>query len=146
MHAVLATKLMKLVTAFLLLPPPYTGCHVGHDGLPQWRIPCADIVIAIDRRPSLLVGYLEAKHGSLELWLRDWRIVINVLKSNAMFFVKVSRRIKKSRAMQFLLEPVVCGNTTVLSGNSCHKTYPVRTRQTGTKEGSLKIGHAWLSA
>jgi hypothetical protein len=33
--------------------------------------------------PSLLVGYLEAYLGRLELWLRDWRIAINASKSIA---------------------------------------------------------------
>jgi hypothetical protein len=35
-------------------------------------------LVATSRNPSLLVDYLEAYLGRLELWLRDWRITINV--------------------------------------------------------------------
>jgi hypothetical protein len=35
-------------------------------------------LIGTSRDPSLLVGYLEAYLGRLELWLRSWRIPINV--------------------------------------------------------------------
>jgi hypothetical protein len=38
--------------------------------------------------PSLLVGYLEASLGRLELWLRDFRIAMNVSKSTDVLFVK----------------------------------------------------------
>jgi hypothetical protein len=37
-------------------------------------------LIATSRDPSFLVGYLEAYLGRLELWLRSWRIAINVSK------------------------------------------------------------------
>jgi hypothetical protein len=63
-------------------------------------------LVARSRRPSLLVGYLEAYLGRLELWLRDWRIAINVSKSTAMLFVMTARRIQKPRAVQFLEEPI----------------------------------------
>jgi hypothetical protein len=35
-------------------------------------------LIATSRHPSLLVSYLEAYLGKLELWLRSWRIAIKV--------------------------------------------------------------------
>jgi hypothetical protein len=59
---------------------------------------------ATSRSPSLFVGYLEAYHGILERWLRDWRIAINVSNSTAVLFVKAARRIQKPRAVQFLGE------------------------------------------
>jgi hypothetical protein len=46
--------------------------------------------MATSRDPSLLVGYLEAYLGTLELWLRNWRIAINVSKSTAVPFAKAS--------------------------------------------------------
>jgi hypothetical protein len=48
-------------------------------------------VIATSGDPSLLVGYLEAYLGRLELWLRSWRIAINVSKSTAVLFAKTAR-------------------------------------------------------
>jgi hypothetical protein len=48
-------------------------------------------LIATSRDPSLLVGYLEGYLGRLELWLRSWRIAINVSKSTAVLFAKTAR-------------------------------------------------------
>jgi hypothetical protein len=62
--------------------------------------------VATSRSPLLLIGYLEAYLGRLELWRRDWRIVINVSKSTAVLFVKAARRIQKPRPVQFLGEPI----------------------------------------
>jgi hypothetical protein len=61
-------------------------------------------LVATSRRPSILVGYLEAYLGRLERWLRDWRIAISVSKNTAVLFVKAARRIQKPRAVQFLGE------------------------------------------
>jgi hypothetical protein len=63
-------------------------------------------LVATSRSPSLLVGYLEAYLGSLEHWLPDWRIAINVSKSAAVLFVRAARRIQKPRAVHFLVEPI----------------------------------------
>jgi hypothetical protein len=62
-------------------------------------------LVATSRSPSILVGYLEAYLGRLEVWLRDWRIAINVSKSTAVLHVKAARSIQKSRAVHFLGEP-----------------------------------------
>jgi hypothetical protein len=62
--------------------------------------------VATSLSPSLLVGYLELYHGTLELCLRDWRIAINVSKDTAMLFVTAARWIRKPKAMQFLGEPI----------------------------------------
>jgi hypothetical protein len=45
-------------------------------------------LIATSRDPSLLVGYLEACLSRLELWLRNWRIAINVSKNMAVLFAR----------------------------------------------------------
>jgi hypothetical protein len=63
-------------------------------------------LVATSRSPSLLVGYLEAYLGGLELWLRDWRIAINVSKSIAVLFVKTARRVQRPRPVQFLGKPI----------------------------------------
>jgi hypothetical protein len=43
---------------------------------------------AVMATSSFLVTYLEACLGGLLLWLHDWRIAINVLKSTAVLCVK----------------------------------------------------------
>jgi hypothetical protein len=48
-------------------------------------------LVAMSCSPLLLVCYLEVCFGRLELWLRGWRIAINVSKSTAVFFVKGAR-------------------------------------------------------
>jgi hypothetical protein len=58
------------------------------------------------RSLSLLVCYLEANLCRLGLWLRDWRIAINVSKSSAVLSGKDARRIQKSRTVQFLGMPI----------------------------------------
>jgi hypothetical protein len=63
-------------------------------------------VLATSRDPSLLVGYLEAYLGRLELWLRSWRIAINVSKSTAVLFAKTARSARQPRPVQFLREPI----------------------------------------
>jgi hypothetical protein len=63
-------------------------------------------LIAMSPDPSLLVGYLEAYLGRLELWLRNWRIANNVSKSTAVLFAKAARRVRQPRPVQFLGEPI----------------------------------------
>jgi hypothetical protein len=60
--------------------------------------------VATSRIPSPLVNYLETYLCRLEHWLRDWRIYINVSKSTEMPFT--TRRIQRSRPIQFLGEPI----------------------------------------
>jgi hypothetical protein len=51
---------------------------------------------------SIFLGYLEAHFGRLELWLRDWKIVVNTSKSRAVLFLKAKRLSQKPRLMQYL--------------------------------------------
>jgi hypothetical protein len=48
---------------------------------------------------------LESHHGRLELWLRGWRIDINVAKSTAALYSELERRIQRSGPVQFIGEP-----------------------------------------
>jgi hypothetical protein len=48
----------------------------------------------------LLVRYVETSLNRLELWLRDWRIAINILKSTAVLFAKPTRRVQGHRPPQ----------------------------------------------
>jgi hypothetical protein len=63
-------------------------------------------LIATSRSPSLVVAYLEAYLGTLDRWVRDWRISINVLKCIALLIAGAERRIQKPRTVQFLREPI----------------------------------------
>jgi hypothetical protein len=66
-------------------------------------------VIATSRKPALLVSYLELYLVYLELWLRKWRIAINVSKSMAMIFTR--RRIQKPRPVAPFVEPIIWVDT-----------------------------------
>jgi hypothetical protein len=57
-------------------------------------------IIATSRKPVLLVSYFESYLGDLERWLREWRIAINISKSNAMLFAKVGWLVAKPRPVQ----------------------------------------------
>ena len=71
------------------------------------RAGIADVtaIIATSRKQALLVSYLEANLTQIERWLREWRIAINVSKSNAMLFAKDGWRVHKPRPVQLLGEP-----------------------------------------
>jgi hypothetical protein len=61
-------------------------------------------VMAMARKPQLLVSYLELYLSDLDQWLKKWRIAINVSKSTAMLFTR--RRIQKPRPVKLFGEPV----------------------------------------
>jgi hypothetical protein len=75
-------------------------------------------LIATYRDPSLLVGYLEAYLGRLELWLRNRRIAINVSNSTAVLFTKSARSARQPRPVQFLGEPIQWVQTARYLGSS----------------------------
>ena len=63
-------------------------------------------VIATSRHPALLVKYLETYLNSLEWWLSEWRIAINVSKSSATLFAKTGWCFLKPRTVQLFGEPI----------------------------------------
>jgi hypothetical protein len=95
----------------------------------------------MSRSPSLLVGYLEAYLVRLERWLRDWRIAINVSKSTPVLFVKAARRIQKSRAVQFLGEPILWVETARYLGVTLDTqlTWSAQVNQVG-KRAAQRLG------
>jgi hypothetical protein len=52
------------------------------------------------------VRYLGTYLNRLQLWLRDWGIAINVLKSTAVLFAKTTRRVQGLRPPQLFGEPI----------------------------------------
>jgi hypothetical protein len=73
-------------------------------------------LIATSSDPSLLVGYLEAYLGRLELWLRSWRIATEVSKRTAVLFAKTARSARQPRPVQFLGEPIQWVQTALYLG------------------------------
>jgi hypothetical protein len=54
-------------------------------------------LIATSRSPQLLVRYLETYLNRLDLWVRDWKMAINVSKSTAVLFAKTTKRVQRPR-------------------------------------------------
>jgi hypothetical protein len=79
----------------IVIPTPSRHVELGQDA-------DGTAVVATSRDPFLLVGYLEAYLGRLELWIRDWRIAIKVSKSAVVLFAKAARRVRQPRPVQFL--------------------------------------------
>jgi len=69
-------------------------------------------IIATSRKPTLLVSYLESYLNYLQRWLSDWRITINVTKSNAIIFARVGRRSIQPRPLTLFVEPIEWVDTT----------------------------------
>ena len=61
-------------------------------------------LVATSRQLALLVKYLETHLADLEIWLRDWRIAINVGKSAAVLFT--TRYIQPPRPLKFFGEEI----------------------------------------
>jgi hypothetical protein len=107
----------------------HMSCHVGWSTPGRTRLPCTLQPVCKrhthtmpPRRVSAVCGrygshshvsrsvpshrYLAAYLGRLELWLRNWRIAINVSKSTAVLFAKAARRVRQPMPVQFLGEPI----------------------------------------
>jgi hypothetical protein len=107
----------------------HTPCHAGWSSPGRTRLPCSFQPVCKrhthtvrPRRVSavrgrygshshvsrsvLHVGYQEAYLGRLDLWLRNWRIAINVSKSMAVLFTKAAKGDWRPRPVQFLGEPI----------------------------------------
>ena len=61
-------------------------------------------LVATSKHPALLVKYLETHLSKLEIWLREWRIAINVGKSAAVLLT--TRRIPPPRSLRILGEEI----------------------------------------
>jgi hypothetical protein len=63
-------------------------------------------IIAMSHKSALLIRYLETYLSDPEGWLREWRIAVNVSKSNAVLFAKAAWQVPRPRPVQFLGEPI----------------------------------------
>ena len=71
-----------------------------HDELAQYADNTA--LVATSGTTKLLVKYLETHLIAFEFWLREWRIVIHVVKSMAVLFSPLRRRIPNPCGLKFL--------------------------------------------
>jgi hypothetical protein len=69
-------------------------------------------IIAMSRKPTLLVSYLHSYLNDLQRWLSEWRIAINVSKSTAIIFARAGRRFIQSRPGTLFGEPIQWVDTT----------------------------------
>jgi hypothetical protein len=94
-----------------LVSPVFFGLYANDMPVPSRHVELAlyaddTTSIATSRKSALLIRYLETYLSDLERWLREWRIAMNVSKSNAMLFAKAAWRIPRPRPVQFLGHPI----------------------------------------
>ena len=78
-------------------------------------------VIAMSRKPTLLVCYLESYLNDLQRWLSEWRIAINVSKSTVIIFTHAGGRFIQPRPVTLLREPIEWVDTTRYLGVTLDK-------------------------
>ena len=76
-----------------LISPILFSLYVNEMSTPSRHVELAlyaddTAIIATSRKPTLLVSYLETYLSSLQRWLTEWRIAINVSKSSAIIFAR----------------------------------------------------------
>jgi hypothetical protein len=67
----------------------------------SWLFADDTLAIATSSEATLLVKYLGTYHSDLVLWLRKWRIAINVSKGSAMLFARAGRLIPNRDQFSF---------------------------------------------
>jgi hypothetical protein len=97
-----------------LITPVLFSLYVNDIPVPSRHVELAlyaddPVVIAMSRKPARLVSYLESYLADLELWLRKWRLAINVSKSMAMLFTR--GRIQSPRPVALFGGPIVWVDT-----------------------------------
>ena len=65
-------------------------------------------IIAMSRKPTLRVSYLESYLNDIQRWFSEWRIAINVSKSTAIIFARAGRRFFQPRPVTHFGEPIMC--------------------------------------
>jgi retron-type reverse transcriptase len=78
-----------------LVSPVLLSMYVNDMPVPSRHVELAlyaddTAIIATSRKSALLMRYLATYLSDLERWLREWRIAINVSKSNTMLFAKAA--------------------------------------------------------
>jgi hypothetical protein len=69
-------------------------------------------IIAMSRKPTLLVSYMESYLNEMQRWISEWRNAINVSKSAAVIFARAGRRFIQPRPVTLFGEPIQWVDTT----------------------------------
>jgi hypothetical protein len=96
-----------------LTSPAQFILHVNDIPTPQHHVELAQhaddtAVIAMSRKPTLLVSYLR----NLERWLSEWRVATYVSKSFAIIFARADRRFTQLRPVTLFGELIQWVDTT----------------------------------
>jgi hypothetical protein len=75
-------------------------------------------IVTKSRKLTLLVSCLESYLNDLQRWLREWRIAINVSKSNAIIFAHAGRHFTQPRPVTLFGEPIEWVDTTRCQGET----------------------------
>ena len=100
-----------------LISPVLFSLYVNHMPPPSHHVELAHYVddtatIAMPRKPTLLVSYLESYLNDLQWWLSEWRIAINVSKSTTIIFVRARRHFIQPQPVTLFREPIEWVDTT----------------------------------
>ena len=99
------------------------------------------IIISTPRKPTLLVSYLESYLNDLQRLLSEWRIAINVSKSNATIFAHAGRRFIQPRPVTLFGEPIQWVDTTRYIGVTLDTRSPGRLTSIRLGRGLSKDGY-----
>ena len=94
-----------------LISPVLFSLYVNNMPTPSRHVELAfyaddTAIIATSRKPALFVSYLETYLSSLQRWLTEWRIAINVSKCSAIIFARAGRRFIQPRSVILFGEPI----------------------------------------
>jgi hypothetical protein len=133
-----------------LLSPVLISLDVNDTPVPSPHVELAlyadhTAIIDTSRKSALLIRYLETYLSDLERWLREERIAINVLKSNAMLFGKAAWRVPRIRPVQFLGEPIEWVETARYLGVTLDLRLTWRPHIVQVKKSLPATVCAWLS-
>jgi hypothetical protein len=108
------------------IPPVLFSLYVNNMPSPSHHVELALYAddtanIAMFRKLTLLVSYLEAYLNDLHWWLTEWRIAINVSNSTAIIFAGAGRRFIQLRPLT-LRGPNRLGQNNFLSEGDCRYT------------------------
>jgi len=119
-----------------IISPPYSvrmlRIYLRLPAMSSWLYADDTPAIATSHQASLLVRYLGTYLSELVLWVRKWRIAINVSKGPAMLFAKGGRRILKPRPFQLFREPIRWGGPCYTAHIDQVRKKAVQRRSAGT--------------
>jgi len=128
-----------------LISPVLFSFYVNDMPLPSHHIKLAlyadDMaIIAMSRKPTLLVIYLESYLNYSYRWLSEWRLAINVSKSTVIIFARAGWCFIQPRPVTLFGEPIEWVDTTCYLGVALDTL--VASHRPGQEEDCSKDGYA----